>query len=292
MTDSCLDIIPPDWRNWSASTPTVVKPLDGGLTNRSFLLEAGDDLLVLRINSAISASLDLNRTAEHQALLRANNAGICAPLIYCDPQQQYLVTRYLPGGPWDMGSAGALRRLARLVRSIHALPDIDAKLDINAKAANYWQSIDDRADFTPALRALAQEVQWHITAAGALSRGARLCHNDLLITNLIAASGGNLYAIDWEYAAMGDPFYDLAVIVEEHGLDTAQQQLLLSEYLNEPVAAIDRQRLDHWRVIYGYLCALWYAVQWSTGAMAEPGIKAKIGNKARNLSALSSAVRG
>ena len=66
---------------------------------------------------------------------------------------------------------------------------------------------------------------------------------------------------------MGDPFYDLAVIVEGHGLDEPQQHVLLAEYLARPVSADDRQRLAHWRVIYGYLTVLWYAVQWSSGLM-------------------------
>ncbi|SEA15324.1 choline kinase family protein [Microbulbifer marinus] len=286
------DIIPPDWQRWSATRPSVIKPLTGGLTNRSFLLQAGGDQLVLRRNSAISAALDLNRVAEYQALLHADNAGLCAPLIYCDPEHQYLVTRFIDGGGWSKSGAGALPQLAQLLRGIHALPAIDAQLDIEDKAASYWCSIDNRADFYAPLRTLDKKVQRHIPAARELSAGICLCHNDLLATNLIAAADGNLYAIDWEYAAMGDPFYELALIVIEYALDQRQQQLLLAKYLDRPTTSVDWQRLDHWRVIYGYLSVLWYAVQWSRGSMRQPAIAGKITNTIRDVTELSFAIDG
>ena len=37
------------------------------------------------------------------------------------------------------------------------------------------------------------------------------CHNDLLAPNRLR-SGGKLWALDWEYCAMGSPWFDLAVI--------------------------------------------------------------------------------
>lgn len=281
-------IIPPDWPRWSAASPTVVKPLTGGLTNRSFLIEADSELLVLRRNSAISEALDLNREAEAAALRHADQAGLCAPVIYCDPNHQYLVTRYIQGQSRRVTEAESLKQLAQLLRRIHALPAIDAHLDVEDKIANYWRSIDEHADFYQELRALDQKLRRHIAIAQALNDGICLCHNDLLMANLITAGDGKLYAIDWEYAAMGDPFYELAVIVEEYGLEKLQQQLLLSEYLDRPTTQTDWQRLDHWRVIYGYLSLLWYAVQYSTGAMSRPGSSAEIIAKAGSLSALSS----
>ncbi|WP_444884306.1 phosphotransferase family protein [Microbulbifer sp. PSTR4-B] len=72
--------------------------------------------------------------------------------------------------------------------------------------------------------------------------------------NLITEKTGRLYAIDWEYAAMGDRFYDLAVIIEEHQLNRIQQQSLLELYLRCNPAG------GHWRRVYKYQNLLWYAV--------------------------------
>lgn len=287
MTYSRADIIPSDWQRWSTARPALITPLSGGLTNRSFLLEAGGTRLVLRINSPISAALDLDRHAEEQALRLADGANLCAPLIHCDPGHRYLVTRYIDGERWSAGNEGALQRLARLLRDIHRLTPIDAELDIGEKIARYWWSIATDCQFFQPLRSLERKLRPHIAAARSLSSEKVLCHNDLQAENLIAAAGGRLYAIDWEYAATGDPFYDLAVIVEEHRLSGEQQQVLLSEYLQRATEKSDWQRLYHWQLIYGYLSALWYAVQLSSGALADPQLERALSTRMGALSDLT-----
>ena len=258
---SAADIIPADWAHWSRSAPRLVRPLTSGLTNRSYLIAADKIQLVLRINSPISNQLDLDRAAEAQALQLADRAGLCAPVIYCDPQHRYLVTRFVTGIPLDSTATGALAKLAQLLGRIHQLPTIAAELNIEQKIASYWRSVErDDPLFNP-LTALQQKVLPHITAADALSSGNVLCHNDLLQNNLIDSSDGRLYAIDWEYAASGDPFYDLAVIAEGHDLDHSARHNLLAAYLQSPVTNADEQRLHHWQIIYRYIAVLWYTVQ-------------------------------
>lgn len=267
MNAATADIIPQDWRHWSSTRPTVSRPLAGGLTNQSFLLAAGSEQLVLRINSPISAALDLNRTAEEQAMRLVSRAGLCAPLVYCDPKHRYLVTRYVAGKKWSANTGAAMPRLAQLLRCIHRLPAIAEELDIERKIASYWRSIAPGYVYFPLLKSLENKVLQHTAAARSLSEGSSLCHNDLLPENLISSAEGGLLAIDWEYAATGDPFYDLAVIAQGHGLDEDQQEQLLTAYLQRDASAPDQQRLYHWRVIYAYLSLLWYAVQHASGAM-------------------------
>ncbi|WP_444922411.1 phosphotransferase [Microbulbifer sp. CnH-101-G] len=263
MSDTQNDIIPCDWHLWSQSRPTFIRALAGGQTNRTYLVSSGEELLVVRHNSPLSQALDLNRAAEAQVLSRASHAGLCAPLIYCDPHCQYLVTEFIQGQPWHKETAGALEQLAKLLRNIHSLPAIGSQLDIELKIDHYWSSIDTQADFYPLLQQLHSELSTSFNATKAIHDNPCLCHNDLTKENLIKSSSGQLIAIDWEYASMGDRFYDLAALVEEHYLSAAQQQQLLAIYLQRTPDSNDWQRLHHWRLIYKYLCVLWYALQWS-----------------------------
>ncbi|WP_226666079.1 choline kinase family protein [Microbulbifer aggregans] len=285
MTLSATDIIPEDWSRWSNSKPVPISPLNSGLTNRSFLLASDPGRVVLRWNSPISAELDLNRSAEEQALRLADSDGLCAPLVYCDPEYRYLVTRYIPGEPWNQNDSTALTKFARLLRAIHQLPRIEATLDIEKKIAHYWESISPRSEFQTILQSLRHAVQPHIEKANTLNPGNTLCHNDLLTENLICGDDGRLYAIDWEYAATGDPFYDLAVISDGHALTQDQQRQLLSEYLQRPASQSDCARLAHWQLIYSYLTLLWYAVQHSSGALRTPQIEQEIRSRSRTLTA-------
>jgi len=283
MTKIEEDILPQDWHLWSQSRPVVIKPLTGGQTNQAFLIQSVNELLVLRINSQLGVALDLNRNTESIVLKNAGYAGICASLVYTDPTHQYQVTQFISGNPWKKSAAGALEQLAQLLRDIHNLPAIDAHLDIPSKIACYWASIDKQANFYPPLEQLQQKICFHIEAAKHLGDDLSLCHNDLSTGNLITGKTGQLYAIDWEYAAMGDRFYDLAVIIEEHTLDKLQQRVLLEHYLGINPHEKHWQRLYYWRSVYQYLCLLWHAVQWSSGTLKNKHLAEKIDKDSRNL---------
>tara|TARA_R110000772_G_scaffold58393_1_gene132156 strand:+ start:82584 stop:83477 length:894 start_codon:yes stop_codon:yes gene_type:complete len=285
MTMPQANIIPNDWWRWSDSQPVIIKPLLGGLTNLNYLISVKRELFVLRKNSPISEALNLNRSAEAKALNRADEAGLCAPLIYYDDQHQYMVSRYLGDKIWSVSIDHDLSLLAKLLRGIHKLPSIDADLNVEHKISCYWQAIDANAIFTRELKSLDSAVDAHITSAKALNNGHVLCHNDLLSSNLIINEKHTLYAIDWEYAAMSDPFYELAVVIEGNCLNAQQQESLLVNYLDRQITQEDWQRLHHWKIIYGYLCILWYGVQHCSGAMNSADIAKDIEKQIHHLHA-------
>ena len=289
MSPFAASIIPADWRCWAANQPVVVRALLGGLTNQSYLISADNALLVLRKNSPISEALNLNRNAEAHALDLAEKVGLCAPLVYSDPQQQYMVSAYLGDKTWSVNGDDSLSQLAALLRGIHQLPSIDADLIIDDKIEYYWQGIDASAAFSSELKHLDAAIRAHIISAKSLNSGDVLCHNDLLASNLIIGDDSNLYAIDWEYAAMTDPFYELAVIIEGNSLNFEQQQFLLSTYFERPLTQQDLQQLQHWKIIYRYLSVLWYGVQYSSGAMHHRNMEKEMAHQIQGLKALIAA---
>jgi thiamine kinase-like enzyme len=54
------------------------------------------------------------------------------------------------------------------------------------------------------------------------------CHNDLLNTNFVY--DGTLRVLDWEYAGMGDPFFDLANFSANNQLSPDADERLLTSY--------------------------------------------------------------
>jgi len=87
-----------------------------------------------------------------------------------------------------------------------------------------------------------------------------LCHNDLLQANRIY-SGGRLWAIDWEYCAMGSPWYDLAVVAGGDALNEFQTRDLLQAYLGRDADAQEWHLLRSYTSIYCYIELLWYLSQ-------------------------------
>ena len=58
------------------------------------------------------------------------------------------------------------------------------------------------------------------------------CHNDLLNANFID-DGERLRIVDWEYAGMGDPFFDLGNFSINHELPPEADEALLRAYDGE-----------------------------------------------------------
>ena len=55
------------------------------------------------------------------------------------------------------------------------------------------------------------------------------CHNDLLTANFLD-DGGRLRLLDWEYAGMNDPHFDLANFASHHDLEPDAEVALLAAY--------------------------------------------------------------
>jgi thiamine kinase-like enzyme len=93
-------------------------------------------------------------------------------------------------------------------------------------------------------------------------RGAapeRTCHNDLLNANFID-SGGRIRIVDWEYAGMGDVFFDLANFSINHELEPEGRAALLAAYVGS-VRPEHVRALELMRFMSDFREAMWGVVQ-------------------------------
>jgi len=88
----------------------------------------------------------------------------------------------------------------------------------------------------------------------------RPCHNDLLNANFID-DGTRIRIVDWEYAGMGDPYFDLGNFSINHDLDADQDAVLLSAYLGEKPSPALAARLTLMRVLSDFREAMWGVLQ-------------------------------
>ena len=87
----------------------------------------------------------------------------------------------------------------------------------------------------------------------------RPCHNDLLNANFID-DGTRIRIVDWEYAGMGDPFFDLGNFSVNHGLDADEDAILLEAYEGE-VRPDRLARLRLMRVVSDFREGMWGVLQ-------------------------------
>ena len=247
------------WPHWRcapelARIPNVVRILAPGLSNFSVLVEAGH-YFVVRIDGLDPASNGLNRQTEWRTLAAAHSAGLAPRPCYFNPELGSLVCCYLAPETSDKID---ITDVGLLLRAVHQLPSRHHRLNLLERILQYERQLQRKGrQQHVALRKSGAKVLEILAAISHKPARAVLCHNDLLQANRIY-SAGRLWALDWEYCAMGSPWYDLAVIVNGDLLSTAETDALMNAYLGRAPGIQDRKQLYQYSCIYRYLELLWY----------------------------------
>jgi thiamine kinase-like enzyme len=239
----------------------AVEPLGGGITNRNFKVECDGQAFVLRVGGKDTHLLGIDRRAEHRAALAAASLGVGPEVIAFVEPEGYLVTRFLDGAPVppdELRRAEMLREAAALVRRFHEGPRIPARFDSFRVVEAYRASAVTHGVEVPAGYDGAKEIADRIEAALG-PRSEVPCHNDLLNANFIRGPEG-IRIVDWEYAGMGDRFFDLANFSVNHELDDREEHLLLEAYFGE-LRAADEAHLRLMRFMSDFREAMWGVVQ-------------------------------
>jgi thiamine kinase len=239
-----------------------IEPIKHGLTNRSWLVTTDGERSVVRISDASAEELQIDRNSEAVVLQLVARAGIGPEVLRLDPERGILVTRYL-GATWserDAHSNENIDRLAALLRRLHALevPDGVRTVDLATTVHGYLRTLDDRglrSGLTlPALRECADKAALQLRKGSA----ACLCHNDVHHLNVI--DGDSLRLIDWEYAGVGEPLFDLASLCVYHRYRRSQRERLLSAYAASS-ESVSWHRLELACWLFDYIRDLWMAVR-------------------------------
>jgi thiamine kinase-like enzyme len=127
---------------------------------------------------------------------------------------------------------------------------------------SYAATARERGGTVPEDYAEAHECAERIEAA--LGDGGEhapvLCHNDLLAGNLLV-DGDDLRIVDWEYAGMGDRWFDLGNLAVNNGLGGREEERLLAAYFGEPPDDRRRATLALMRFMSDFREAMWGVVQ-------------------------------
>ncbi len=87
----------------------------------------------------------------------------------------------------------------------------------------------------------------------------RPCHNDLLNRNFID-DGNRLCILSWEYAGMGDIFFDLGNFAIQHEFNDQHDEMLLRTYFNNPTNS-QRAHQKLMKIMSDLREAMWALIQ-------------------------------
>jgi thiamine kinase-like enzyme len=219
-----------------------ITELKGGITNRNYKIESDGKAYVLRITGEDTDLLGIRRDVEYAASKAAGELGVGPEVYYFIQPEGYLLTRFIRGKhiPTEViGRPENIRRVAEKVRLFHtrapALPsEFNAFRAVESLAK---VSREHQAQFPVDFGDLMARVEQVEAAFLKNPYAPAPCHCDLLNLNFMDEEmpGGKseLRILDWEYAGMGDIFFDLANFGHHHHLSDEIVRVLLQAYFGE-----------------------------------------------------------
>jgi len=248
-----------------AGRELTLTALSGGITNRNFRVDVSgtSERWVIRLAGNDTHLLGISREVEHAATVASAGVGVGPEVTAFIRPEGYLVTRFIVGSPVSdeaVRRPDTLRRVADSLRRIHdgpAIPGLFVPLRIceayRALAIARGVPIPDQYELAAAI---GRRIERALLAD---PLELRPCHNDLLNANFID-DGTRIRIIDWEYAGMGDPFFDLGNFSINHELSEAEDRILLGAY-DGAVRPARLARLTVMRVVSDFREAMWGVLQ-------------------------------
>jgi thiamine kinase-like enzyme len=251
-----LDRVP----GW-AGKPRSEQPLDGGITNRNYRVQVANETFVARIPTQNGAVLGIDRQIEHQASRLAADCGVGPEVVAFLEPEGVLVTRFIEGRPVSDAAVHlpqTLRQVAASLRRIHHAGVLPSAFSPFRVVEHYAATVRRRGGALPAAHGGATSIATRIERAiPVVTR--RLCHNDLLNANFID-DGTAIRIVDWEYAGMGDPAFDLGNFAVNHGLTDDEQAFFTEAYAGAASATL-LARLRLMRLMSDFREAMWGLTQ-------------------------------
>jgi thiamine kinase-like enzyme len=212
-------------------------PLEGGMTGRVFRVALGAGDYVVHLPGKDTAALGIDREAEQEATRAAARVGVGPEVAAYLPDSDVLVTRYVDGRPLrtdEVSEPDVLADVAETLRALHKGPRLRTKLSAFRAVERYREIATDHGvvadERYDRAHALAEEIE---TAMQGRDHAPVPCHGDLAPPNLIY-DGERVRIVDWEYAGMGDRFFDLGNLSANAVFDEGDDEWLLTAYFNEP----------------------------------------------------------
>lgn len=211
--------------------------------------------LVLRCRTPKQGKLGNAFSQEITALQLAWAAGLAPGLVWYDLNTEVMVMEFA-----DATDSTQPEALAALATAIHTLPADLPMMDLRQQMQHYYATA-----VTQGVSAAHLIPSDHASLCKAISRLGEgpqtMCHNDLTGDN-IRAIRGRLVAIDWEYAARGSPYIDVAALCADR--PASQADAIASAVFGSALIP------ELWRLarqLYGAVSWNWH---WAAGLQPRP----------------------
>jgi thiamine kinase-like enzyme len=230
----------------------IVMRLEGGMSNYTYVVESQNKKYTYRVPGKYAEKF-VDRVDEWHNIQEVERLGLNNVTTYVEIRSGEKIAEYVEGTIMSTTDVVSYNEMS--VKALKTLHNSDLKF----KDYNAFGRLDDderycretgfvHPDEYLKLRATLEEMRQSYVNIPLVP-----CHCDYQPTNLVI-SGDKLYVLDWEFAGMNDPFYDIACYGNA-GFDKALS--LLECYVGHQPTKEELNRLSFHRA---FQCLQWYNV--------------------------------
>ena len=230
----------------------IVKRLEGGMSNYTYVVETGGKKYTYRVPGKFAEKF-VNRVDEWNNIQEIDKLDLNNKTNYVEIPSGEKLAEYVEGT--IMSETDIISYNAMSVAALKKLHNSDIKL----KDYDAFGRLDDderycrEMGFTHPEKYLALRRKLEEMRKAYAQVKLVPCHCDYQPTNLVI-DGDKLFVLDWEFAGMNDPFYDIACYGNV-GFDKALS--LLEAYVGHKPTKEELQRLYFHRA---FQCMQWFTV--------------------------------
>jgi len=180
-----------------------------------------------------------DRKAEFYIQNLAHKKGVAAKALLLDEEKHLMICDYIEGEHRYKLDQQTLKKLGLALKKLHQIKLIQQgqtfKGSFKYKDKKVYEAFKTLKQFKP------EYV---------------LGHNDLHPKNILF--GKKIQFIDWEYAGVSDRYFDLAAIIIEFKLNTADEKSFLRSYFSRNQSP-NYVKLNAYKTIYKTLWTVWFS---------------------------------
>ena len=220
------------WKN-----DLTINPLEGGITNLNFLVNHGNEKLVVRLGQDIPEHL-VYRSNEINVSKAAHEIGVSPKLIHSE--QGVLVLEFIESETLDpKGVQKNLERIIPIIKKIHnEIPNF-----LSGQPAIFWvfHVIKYYANFLRSNHSIHQnKIDDLLLKASKLEklsspREIVFGHNDFLAANFLD-DGSKIWVVDWEYGGFNDPLFDIGGLASNNDFKQDLEKEALEMYYEKSIS--------------------------------------------------------
>lgn len=247
----------------------VIKRL-GGLTNRNYKVVVNGQEYVFRLPGQGTEEL-INREEEHICTSLANEINVDSELIYFENMTGIKISKFIyEAETMDKESVkkrNNMQAIAEIFKQLHFC-NIIVPVEFNVfekieKYENLLKKCGENFLWEDYMEVKKKVINLK-EKTSKMNVKSTICHNDPLCENFVKGKE-KMYLVDWEYAGMNDPMWDLADLFIEAEFTQEEEFLFHKLYFGQEADSKMKSRILINKIFLDFLWSLWGIQRYSCG---------------------------